>query len=80
MQFLFKFFLSDKLWVAPELLCMDERDVPDYGTKDGDVYAYGIILQEIVCKNSPYTIERETMRTKGSFAFFYIPTLNVFVL
>ena len=40
------------LWTAPELL----EDVinNNNGTKKGDVYSYGIILQEIVLNSLPY--------------------------
>ena len=40
------------LWTAPELL--REPDPPHKGTHKGDIYAYAIILQEIVLRTGPY--------------------------
>ena len=40
------------LWMAPELLRCDRR--PLRGTQPGDVYAFGIILYEIITRELPY--------------------------
>ena len=47
------------LWTAPELL-REGKERPFYGTQKGDVFSYGIILQEIVYRVMPYFIDMET--------------------
>ena len=45
--------MEDDLWAAPEIL----RQPPKIGrgSKEGDVYSFGIILQEIMTESSPYS-------------------------
>jgi len=42
------------LWTAPELLRLPENNRPPYGTVKGDIYAFGIILQEVIYRTTPY--------------------------
>lgn len=43
-------YFSDLLWKAPELL----REPHIYGTQKGDVYAFSIILHEIIGRRGPF--------------------------
>ena len=52
---------TELLWTAPELLRLPER--PVYGTQKGDVYSYGIILQEIILEDAAYVLEVEHEKT-----------------
>ena len=44
---------SELLWTAPELLRLCES-VPEDATEKGDVYSFGILLQEILYRNTPF--------------------------
>ncbi|ELU14714.1 hypothetical protein CAPTEDRAFT_158426 [Capitella teleta] len=48
-----------KLWMAPELLRMGSQS-PIQGTQKGDLYSFGIVLQEILYRCPPYFIEDES--------------------
>uniref|UniRef100_A0A0K0F4Q0 Guanylate cyclase n=1 Tax=Strongyloides venezuelensis TaxID=75913 RepID=A0A0K0F4Q0_STRVS len=44
-----------KLWMAPEHL----RNDNSLGSPEGDIYSFGIICSEIICKTTPFNIEME---------------------
>ena len=44
------------LWTAPELLRMKEKR-PFYGTQKGDIYSFGIIVQEVLYRVMPYFLD-----------------------
>ncbi|XP_033976108.1 atrial natriuretic peptide receptor 1-like [Trematomus bernacchii] len=51
-----------KLWTAPELLRMDCP--PPWGTQKGDVYSFGIILQEVALLRGVFHLETQTLTPK----------------
>uniref|UniRef100_A0A8C3IP23 Guanylate cyclase n=1 Tax=Chrysemys picta bellii TaxID=8478 RepID=A0A8C3IP23_CHRPI len=73
---------AKKLWTAPELLRME---VPlARGTQKGDVYSFGIILQEIALRNGVFYVEgldlspKEIIeRVKSGKRPYFRPSVNV---
>lgn len=47
------FFFSEMLWTSPELL-RNSKGNNKCGTQSGDVYSFGIIMQEVVVRGEPY--------------------------
>ena len=52
------------LWTAPELLRLSKDERPQYGTKKGDVYSFGVIAQEVLYRAPPYFVDTETSQGK----------------
>lgn len=64
---LFSFFL-EMLWVAPELLPLTlTPGIP--ATQKGDVYSFGIILEEIIVRGGPYEAAKQFLEPHGKVIF-----------
>lgn len=57
-------FPAERLWMAPELLRM-ESPTPQ-GTQKGDVYSFGIILQEVALRRGAFYLEGDPLSPKGT--------------
>ena len=55
----------DRLWTAPELL-RESNSSPE-GTAKGDVYSFGIILQEIELRNGPFYLRNQEYGHAGEW-------------
>ncbi|XP_037532425.1 atrial natriuretic peptide receptor 1-like [Nematolebias whitei] len=55
-------FYAQKLWMAPELLRMECP--PPQGTQKGDVYSFGIILQEVALRRGGFYLESNPLSPK----------------
>jgi serine/threonine protein kinase len=63
-------FIKDRLWTAPELL--RDPNPPAAGTVKGDVYSYGIILQEIELRNGPFYLRDRELGPAGRIVYFFL--------
>ncbi|XP_035602010.1 atrial natriuretic peptide receptor 1 [Oncorhynchus keta] len=55
-------YYARKLWMAPELLRLERP--PPCGTQKGDVYSFGIILQEVALRHGAFYLEGEPLSPK----------------
>lgn len=54
------------LWVAPELLPLTlTPGIP--ATQKGDVYSFGIILEEIILRGGPYEAAKQFLEPHGNY-------------
>ncbi|CAD5118083.1 DgyrCDS6821 [Dimorphilus gyrociliatus] len=53
-------FHESLLWTAPEILRTSKSKFSMECSQKGDVFSFGIIVQEIVLRSYPYSIERDT--------------------
>lgn len=58
---------AERLWMAPELLRMESP--PPQGTQKGDVYSFGIILQEVALRRGAFHLEGDPLSPKGRTQF-----------
>lgn len=59
-------FIVEMLWVAPELLPLTV--VPGTpATQKGDVYSFGIILEEIIIRGGPFHAARQFLDAPGTY-------------
>ena len=58
-------YLAGKLWTAPELLRTDCP--PPCGTQKGDVYSFGVILQEVALLRGVFYLDTQSLTPKGQY-------------
>lgn len=69
-------FVLELLWTAPELL--RHSSLRKRGTQSGDVYSFGIILQEVVVRGEPFCMLALTPEGEySSGEYKYLIILNV---
>ncbi|XP_037309025.2 atrial natriuretic peptide receptor 1 [Pungitius pungitius] len=55
-------YYAQRLWMAPELLRMEAP--PPQGTQKGDVYSFGIVLQEVALRQGAFYLEGSPLSPK----------------
>ena len=60
------YIFKDLLWTAPELLQGTANNpTTTAGTQKGDVYSFGIIMQEIILRQGPFSVHDVTLDASG---------------
>ena len=52
--------ISELLWTSPELL---RHELPTKGSHKGDVYSFGVLIEEILSRSTPY--QEAELSSKG---------------
>ncbi|KAI9520260.1 Nitrogen permease reactivator protein, partial [Dissostichus eleginoides] len=55
-------YYAQRLWMAPELLRMEAP--PPQGTQKGDVFSFGIVLQEVALRRGAFYLEGDPLSPK----------------
>uniref|UniRef100_A0A8C6TUL0 Guanylate cyclase n=1 Tax=Neogobius melanostomus TaxID=47308 RepID=A0A8C6TUL0_9GOBI len=55
-------YYAQRLWMAPEILRLENP--PPHGTQKGDVYSFGIILQEVALRRGAFYIQGDPLSPK----------------
>ncbi|XP_077432020.1 atrial natriuretic peptide receptor 1 isoform X1 [Vanacampus margaritifer] len=55
-------YYAQRLWMAPELLRMEAP--PPQGTQKGDVYSFGIVLQEVALRQGVFYLDGDPLSPK----------------
>lgn len=63
-------FYEGLLWSAPEILRESKCKYPLVSSQKGDIYSFGIIVQEILLRGHPFVLERETNDLTPESLFF----------
>lgn len=58
---------AERLWMSPELLRSEAP--PPQGTQKGDVYSFGIILQEVALRRGAFFLDGDPLSAKGKKRF-----------
>ena len=58
-------FPTDLLWTAPEVLRSVLKSAAPVMTKEADIYSLGIVLKQVLCKNSAYSDELVVYTSQG---------------
>ncbi|XP_055899880.1 atrial natriuretic peptide receptor 1-like isoform X2 [Biomphalaria glabrata] len=57
-------YYTDLFWTAPEVLRCILNNMKHLETKEADIYSLGIVLKQLLCKNTAYSEELNTMTAK----------------
>lgn len=61
-HFLIHFLCTEYLWTAPEILKLGFEESLLRGTKEGDVYSFGLIMKELIKREIPFVDQPDDQR------------------